>query len=53
MTTPAELTDKFWKAIHADTGMQRVLAGYDVLYQDKSVSVLVRLERKPQGTPDD
>jgi len=42
-----------WKAIHADTGMQRVLAGYDVLYQDKSVSVLVRLERKPQGTPDD
>jgi hypothetical protein len=41
------------KAIHADKGMERVLAGYDVLYQDKSVSVLIRSDRRPQGTPDE
>ena len=29
MTTPAELTDKFWKAIHADRTMMIGLAGVD------------------------
>ena len=42
-----------WIAIHADKGMQGVLGGYDLLYQDNSVSVLVRSGRKSQGTADD
>jgi len=31
-----------WRTIHADEGMQRVLADYDVIYQDKTLSVLIR-----------
>ena len=35
-----------WIAIHADKGMQGVLGGYDLLYQDNSVSVLIKSDRK-------
>lgn len=38
-----------WFAIHADGGMERVLAGYDILYQDESVSALVRSDLRSDG----